>query len=74
MRLCDAEAGRLSKLQQFREPLYLKDKPVRIEDTRSEEECKYPQLFRSKLEGENRVRRRHAVSQEHSCSTHCRLP
>lgn len=38
-------------LQDFREPLYLKDKPVRIEDTRSEEERKYPELFRSKLEG-----------------------
>ncbi len=37
--------------QNFREPLYLKDRPVRVEDTRSEEERKYPELFRSKLEG-----------------------
>ncbi len=39
------------KPQNFREPLYLKDHPVCVEDTRSEEERKYPQLFRSKLEG-----------------------
>lgn len=37
--------------QNFREPLYLKDRPVRVEDTRSEEERKYPELFRSKLVG-----------------------
>ena len=38
-------------MQNFREPLYLKDKPVRVEDTRSEEERKYPELFRQKLQG-----------------------
>jgi hypothetical protein len=38
-------------VQNFREPLYLKDKPVRVEDTRSEEERKYPELFRQKLQG-----------------------
>lgn len=37
--------------QDFREPLYLKDKGVRVEDTRTDEERKYPQLFRQKLEG-----------------------
>jgi len=34
----------------FREPLYLSDKPVRLEDTRTEEEKKYPELFRRKLQ------------------------
>lgn len=37
---------------EFREPLLLTDKPVIIEDTRSEEEKKYPTLFRRKLEAE----------------------
>ena len=37
--------------QDFREPLYLLDKPVWVEDTRSEEERKYPELFRHKLRG-----------------------
>lgn len=37
--------------QDFREPLYLLDKPVWVEDTRSEEEKKYPELFRRKLRG-----------------------
>ena len=37
--------------QNFREPLYLLDTPVRVEDTRNEEERKYPELFRAKLEG-----------------------
>ncbi|KAL4450030.1 hypothetical protein ABPG77_010699 [Micractinium sp. CCAP 211/92] len=36
----------------FREPLYLTDKPVVLEDGRSEEEKKYPELFRAKLEKE----------------------
>ncbi|KAL4452346.1 hypothetical protein ABPG75_008008 [Micractinium tetrahymenae] len=36
----------------FREPLYLTDKPVVLEDTRSEEEKRYPELFRAKLEKE----------------------
>ncbi|GAB4818813.1 hypothetical protein N2152v2_005859 [Parachlorella kessleri] len=36
----------------FREPLYLLDKPVWVEDTRSEEERKYPELFRHKLRAE----------------------
>lgn len=36
----------------FREPLYLTDKPVVLEDTRSEEEKRYPELFRAKLERE----------------------
>lgn len=36
----------------FREPLLLTDTPVIIEDTRSEEEKKYPTLFRRKLEAE----------------------
>jgi hypothetical protein len=39
----------------FREPLYLLDKPVYVQDTRTEEERKYPQLFRRKLEGERSV-------------------
>lgn len=38
--------------EHYREPLLLTDKPVRIEDTRSEEERKYPTLFRHKLEKE----------------------
>lgn len=33
-------------LQDFREPLYLTDKPVVYKDTRTEEEKRYPQLFR----------------------------
>ena len=37
-------------LQDFREPLYLLDKPVWLEDDRSEEERRYPELFRAKLE------------------------
>lgn len=36
----------------YREPLLLTDTPVRIEDTRTEEERKYPTLFREKLEKE----------------------
>ena len=44
--------------QDFREPLYLLDKPVRLEDTRSEEEKKYPELFRRKLRGVWVARRR----------------
>eukprot|EP00887_Chlorella_sp_A99_P002105 scaffold21.g2105.t1 len=36
----------------FREPLYLLDRPVWVEDTRSEEERRYPELFRTKLEAE----------------------
>lgn len=36
----------------FREPLLLTDSPVRIEDTRTDEEKKYPTLFRQKLEKE----------------------
>ncbi|GMH34419.1 hypothetical protein BSKO_02253 [Bryopsis sp. KO-2023] len=35
----------------FREPLYLHDKPIWREDTRTEEQIKYPELFRHKLEG-----------------------
>ncbi|KAI7844155.1 hypothetical protein COHA_002290 [Chlorella ohadii] len=38
--------------QDFREPLYLTDKPVVYKDTRTEEERRYPQLFRAKLEAE----------------------
>ena len=33
-------------LQAFREPLYLTDRPVQLPDTRTEEELKYPELFR----------------------------
>ena len=39
-------------VQDFREPLYLLDRPVWVEDTRSEEERRYPELFRQKLEAE----------------------
>lgn len=46
-------------VQNFREPLYLKDKPVRLEDTRSEEERKYPELFRQKLQRAPRPRQVH---------------
>ena len=38
--------------QTFREPLYLLDRPVRQEDARSEEERRYPELFRARLERE----------------------
>lgn len=38
--------------EHYREPLLLTDTPVRIEDTRTEEERKYPTLFREKLEKE----------------------
>ena len=40
--------------QDFHEPLYLTDVPVQIEDTRSAEEQKYPELFRHKLQGMKR--------------------
>ncbi|KAK3277510.1 hypothetical protein CYMTET_14486 [Cymbomonas tetramitiformis] len=36
----------------FREPLYLKDMPVQLEDTRSEVERKFPEFFTKKLESE----------------------
>lgn len=38
--------------QNFREPLLITDTPRRIEDTRTDEERKYPTLFRSKLQQE----------------------
>lgn len=38
-------------VQDYREPLYLKDKAVYLPDTRSEEERKYPEFFRNKLKG-----------------------
>lgn len=41
-----ASHGHRLCLQDFREPLYLLDKPVRLEDTRTEEEKRYPELFR----------------------------
>lgn len=34
---------------EYREPLYLSDKPVQKADSRTEEEKKYPELFRKKL-------------------------
>ena len=37
--------------QDFREPLYLTDTTTQLEDVRSAEERKYPQLFRHKLKG-----------------------
>ena len=33
----------------FREPLYLLDRPVWLEDTRTEQEKAFPELFRRKL-------------------------
>ena len=33
-------------MQSFREPLYLKDRPVQLPDPRTEEEIRYPELFR----------------------------
>lgn len=38
-------------VQDFREPLYLRDAPLHIPDTRSQEERKYPEFFRHKLKG-----------------------
>ncbi|BDA49058.1 probable hypoxia-inducible factor 1-alpha inhibitor [Coccomyxa sp. Obi] len=38
-------------LQNFREPLYLTDKPLQLPDNRTEEEIKYPELFRHRLIG-----------------------
>ncbi|UPR02111.1 JmjC domain-containing protein [Chloropicon primus] len=38
--------------KEFREPLYLLDKPFTLEDTRTELEKKYPEFFRNKLKGE----------------------
>ena len=35
--------------QDFREPLYLRDVPVTIEDRRSEEQIKYPEFFQHVL-------------------------
>lgn len=37
--------------QNFKERLYITDTPVRIDDDRTEEERKYPELFRQKLRG-----------------------
>ena len=49
-------SGRLSQTpwlnQNFREPLYLQDKPVVLEDTRSEVEKQFPEFFREKLQRE----------------------
>ena len=42
----------LGLVQDYREPLYLRDAPLRIPDTRSEEERKYPEFFRHKLRGD----------------------
>lgn len=39
----------LSYVQDFREPLYLTDKPLQLPDTRTEEEMRYPELFRHRL-------------------------
>lgn len=36
--------------QNFREPLYLTDKPRLLPDTRTEEEIKYPELFRHRVQ------------------------
>ena len=50
-----------SCMQAFREPLYLQDRPVQLPDTRSEEEVKYPELFRHRsraAEGAVRAPRR----------------
>jgi len=38
--------------QNFREPLYLKDKPVVLPDTRTDIEKQFPEFFREKLERE----------------------
>ena len=38
--------------KEFREPLYLLDKPFTLEDNRSDLEKKYPEFFRTKLEKE----------------------
>ena len=35
--------------QDFREPLYLTDKPVQLLDNRSEEDLRYPELFKHRL-------------------------
>ena len=45
-------ANSMDALQDFREPLYLTDIPVQLEDKRSAEEKKYPELFRHKLQGD----------------------
>jgi len=36
-------------MQDFREPLYLTDKPVRLLDNRTDEELRYPELFQHRL-------------------------
>ena len=38
-------------LQFYREPLLIKDVPLRVSDTRSKEEKQYPEFFRAKLKG-----------------------
>lgn len=43
---CHAAPSTCPAKQDFREPLYLTDKPVVYKDTRTEEERRYPQLFR----------------------------
>jgi hypothetical protein len=42
--------------QNFREPLYLSDKPVVYEDDRTEEEKEFPELFRHRLRGARQQR------------------
>lgn len=39
----------LHAAQGFREPLYLTDNPVLLLDDRTEEELKYPELFRHRV-------------------------
>ena len=36
-------------MQDFREPLYLTDKPLQLPDTRTDEELRYSELFRHRL-------------------------
>ena len=52
----DLSSGRLVPTpwlnRNFREPLYLKDKPVVLPDTRTDIERRFPEFFREKLERE----------------------
>ena len=45
-----AESQLLGCTQDFREPLYLTDKVLQLPDTRSDEDLRYPELFRHRIE------------------------
>ncbi len=49
-RLLDSPQKMVCSAQDFREPLYLTDKVLQLPDTRSDEDIRYPELFRHRIE------------------------